>query len=125
MRKIDKESVGVGTIAAFIASLCCIGPLILIALGLGTASSALSIGAQKPYFLALGLVFFAVSLFLFITYRRKNICEGCTTKEQERRRIINTILTAFAALVMLYILLIYVITPWLAPIVYKFSYPAL
>lgn len=122
MKKTDKETIGVGMAAAFIAALCCVGPLILIVLGLGTASTALSIGAQKPYFLVLGLVFFAVSLFLFIKYRRKNICEGCTTKEQERKRIINTILIAFMALVILYILLIYIITPWLAPVVYKIFY---
>lgn len=122
MKKTDKETIGVGVAAAFIAALCCVGPLILIVLGLGTASTALSIGAQKPYFLVLGLVFFAVSLFLFIKYRRKNICEGCTTKEQEQKRIINTILIAFMALVILYILLIYIITPWLAPVVYKTFY---
>lgn len=122
MKKTDKETIGVGVVAAIVASLCCIGPLILIALGLGTASTALSIGSQKPYFLALGLLFFVISLFLFIKYRRKNICEGCTTKEQERKRIINTILIAFVALVILYILLIYIITPWLAPIVYKIFY---
>lgn len=122
MKKTDKETIGVGVAAAFIAALCCVGPLILIVLGLGTASTALSIGAQKPYFLVLGLVFFAVSLFLFIKYRRKNICEGCTTKEQEQKRIINTILIAFMALVILYILLIYIITPWLAPVVYKIFY---
>lgn len=122
MKKTDKETIGVGITAAFVASLCCIGPLILIALGLGTASTALSIGAQKPYFLVLGLLFFAVSIFLFIKYRRKSICEGCTTKEQERKRIIDTVLIAFIALVILYVLLIYVITPWLAPIVYKIFY---
>ncbi|MCL5072909.1 MAG: mercuric transporter MerT family protein [Actinobacteria bacterium] len=119
MKKTDKEVTGVGIIAAVIASLCCIGPLILLALGLATASTALSIGAKSPYFLAIGLIFFAVSLFLIIKYRRKIICKGCTTKKQERERIIITILISFISLAALYILLNYVIVPWLAPIVYK------
>lgn len=122
-KKTDKETVGIGIIAGFIASLCCIGPLILIALGIGTASTALLIGRQKLYFLGLGLLFFALSLFLFVRYKRKNICEGCTTKGQEKKRIINTILIAFITFVILYILLSYIITPWLAPIVYKIFYP--
>lgn len=122
MKKTEKESIGVGIGSAFIASLCCIGPLILITLGLGTASTALSIGAQKPYFLVLGLAFFVISLFLFIKYKRKNICEGCTTKEQERKRIINVILIALISFIILYVLFIYIIVPWLAPIVYKIFY---
>ena len=122
MKKTDKETVGIGSSAALIASLCCLGPLLLISLGLGTASTALSIGAQKPYFLVLGLIFFAVSMFLFIKYRRKNICEGCVTKKQERKRIINVILIALATFFILYVLLIYIIVPWLAPIVYKIFY---
>lgn len=122
MRKTNRETMGVGIAAAFIASLCCIGPLILISLGLGTASTSLSIGSKKPYFLALGLIFFVISLYLFIKYRRTNICHGCTTKDQEKKRIINTILIACLTLGVLYILLIYVVTPWLAPFIYELLY---
>ena len=69
MKKTDKEVTGVGIIASAIAYLYCIGSLILIALGLGTASTVLSIGAKSPYFLAIGLIFFAVSLFLIINHK--------------------------------------------------------
>lgn len=119
IKKTDKQTFGIGGLTALIASLCCVGPLVLIMLGLGTASTALSIGAQKPYFLVLGLVFFAVSLFLFVKYRRKNICEGCSTKEQERKRIINIVLIAFITFITLYAILVYAVVPRLAPIVYK------
>ena len=119
MKKINKETIGVGITGAVIASLCCIGPLVLVALGLAAVSTALSIGTGSPYFLAIGLIFFAVSLFLIIKYRRKIICKGCTTIKQERKRIITTILIAFIFFAALYILLVYIIVPWLAPIVYK------
>lgn len=119
MKKTDKQTFSIGGLTALIASLCCIGPLVLIMLGLGTASTALSIGSKKPYFLVFGLIFFVVSLFMFVRYRRKNICEGCSTKEQEHKRIINTVLVAFITFIVLYALLVYAIVPKLAPIVYK------
>lgn len=114
-----KETIGIGSSAALVTSLCCIGPLVLITLGLGTASNALSIGSKKPYFLVLGLIFFAVSLFLFIRYRRKNICEDCSTSKQERQRIINTVLVTLITFIIFYALLVYAVVPRLAPIVYK------
>ena len=42
-------------LSALIASLCCIGPLVLVLFGIGGASTALAIGYRKPYFLLFGL----------------------------------------------------------------------
>ena len=61
MKKTDKEVTGVGIIAAVIASLCCIGPLILIALGLVTASPLSFQSAQSHRILKAGQRSFAKS----------------------------------------------------------------
>ena len=66
-----KESLVPGVVGALIASLCCLGPLVIILLGLGSASTAMSLGYRKPYFLLLGVIFFLVG---FYYYQRKNWC---------------------------------------------------
>ena len=76
------------TSAAFVASLCCIGPVVLGALGLGGAALSATFDPLRPYFLAatailLGLGFYAV-------YRRPKTqaaCEGevCAPDSRTRR----------------------------------------
>jgi len=76
------------TSAAFVASLCCIGPVVLGALGLGGAALSATFVPLRPYFLAatavlLGLGFYAV-------YRRPKAeaaCEGevCAPDSRTRR----------------------------------------
>lgn len=51
MKNDDKIFLKIGVAAAFLALLCCLGPLVLIALGVGIASSVFSVGHNKPYFL--------------------------------------------------------------------------
>ena len=51
------KSVKVGVIAGLLASLCCIGPIIIIFFGLGSFSFALSLSQYKPYFLILSIIF--------------------------------------------------------------------
>jgi len=54
--------------AAFAASACCLGPLVLAVLGLGGAASALALAAYRPYLLALTAVLLAGAFYM--TYRR-------------------------------------------------------
>ncbi len=70
--KNNKTFLKIGLLSAFIASLCCLGPLIFIALGIGTAGSFLWFGYNKPYFL-LGALVFLLLLFGFIFAKSKRL----------------------------------------------------
>lgn len=61
---------GTGVVAAFAASLCCLGPVVLVALGLGTAAGAVSafFDPLRPWLLA--LAFALVGWRLVALHRR-------------------------------------------------------
>ncbi len=63
-------------VAAFVASLCCLGPLLLGGLGLGTVLVA-TFAPLRPYFLALSAILLAVG-FYFVYRKPKpvQVCEG-------------------------------------------------
>ena len=65
-------------VAAFLASLCCLGPLLLGGLGLGTVLVA-TFAPLRPYFLALSAILLAVG-FYFVYRKPKSVqaCEGET-----------------------------------------------
>lgn len=109
--------------AAFLASLCCLGPLILIALGVGTASSVLSIGYNKPYFLLGALVFFIVAAWLYSRKKQKAACD-CEdgTGKLDNKKVAVQVAIAFCAMITLYFVLTFVLVPILAPLVYKYLY---
>ncbi len=74
-------------VAAFVASLCCLGPLLLGGLGLGTALVA-TFAPLRPYFLALSAILLAVGFYL--VYRKQEpvqACEGeaCAPRAPGRR----------------------------------------
>lgn len=61
--------------AAVAASLCCIGPLIAVAISLGTFSAAAAFEALRPYLIGLTALLLAGAFYL--TYRKRAVtCEG-------------------------------------------------
>jgi len=61
--------------AAIAASLCCIGPLVAVVLGLGTFSAAAAFEALRPYLIGLTALLLAGAFYL--TYRKRAVtCEG-------------------------------------------------
>lgn len=120
----DKTFLRVGLVAGIFASLCCIGPLVLIALGLGTASSVLSIGYGKPYFLAGALLFFIAAVAFYLRKRNQAVCDDRNneTVSSNKKALIIQIVLAFFAMVLLYLFLTFVLVPYLAPLVYKYLY---
>ncbi len=64
-------------VAAFLASLCCLGPLFLGGLGLGTVLVA-TFAPLRPYFLALSAILLAVG-FYFV-YRKPSPFRLATAK---------------------------------------------
>lgn len=123
MKNDDKTFFKIGVLGAFLASFCCIGPLILIALGVGTASSVLSIGYNKPYFLIGALLFFVVAAVFYIRKKNKAVCDcGDGTQKLDKKKIAVQIFIALCAMVVLYLVLTFVLVPFLAPLVYKYLY---
>jgi len=61
-------------IAAFVASLCCLGPLVLAGLGVGAAAFS-PLVALRPYFLGLSGILLAAGFYF--AYRKPKVAPGC------------------------------------------------
>ncbi len=99
-------------IPVVVASLCCLSPLILVLVGLSTASFAGSLadtlyGDYKWAFRAVGLILLAFATFLYL-WRQKGVC---TIDEavKRRREIINTVLIVFITGILGYLFFLYVV----------------
>jgi mercuric ion transport protein len=123
MKNDDKTFLKIGVAAAILASLCCLGPLILIALGVGTASSVLSIGYNKPYFLAGALGFFILASWFYFKKKQIAVCDcGDGSGKLDNKKIAVQVVIALSVMVTLYLLLTFVLVPFFAPLVYKYLY---
>lgn len=58
-------------ISAGFASVCCIGPLVLVGLGLGGAGLAAGLARYRSFFLAITAVFLGVAFYL--TYKKREV----------------------------------------------------
>lgn len=84
---MKEKSLAIGsTLAAFLASLCCLGPLLLSGIGLGSALVA-TFAPLRPYFLALSGVLLAGG-FYFVYRKPKTaaVCAGETCALQSGTR---------------------------------------
>lgn len=93
------------------ASLCCLSPIIVLLLGLGSVSFASSLadtlyGEYKWVFRSVGLLMLAGAIIAY--FRRQGVCTLDAVK-RERSRIVNTIIIALTASVIGYIIFLYVI----------------
>ena len=65
---------GIGSIiAGFLASLCCIGPVVGVLLGVGGLGAAASLEVYRPYFL--GVTFVCLGSAFYFAYGRGSDCE--------------------------------------------------
>ncbi len=69
--KLTAASVGGAIVAAFASSLCCLGPLLFAALGLGGAGLLVKLEAYRPYLAALTLALLGAGFY--VTYRRPGL----------------------------------------------------
>jgi hypothetical protein len=102
-------------IPVLIASLCCLAPVILVALGLSSAAFAASLtdyldGRYRWLFILAGLLLLAVSIRSYLN--KQNIC----TLDQARKRrneVINIAALALIAAVASYLVFFYIIVGYL------------
>ena len=103
-----------GIKSGLISSSCCIIPIILVAFGFVSVSTAIAISQYKIYFLGAGIAALVVSLFFFYGKIKKQ-CGACSLNKK------SFIGTAVALHVIAYIMLLYILSPFVAPAVYARS----
>lgn len=82
----ERWAMGGAVLAAFAASLCCVGPLLFVVLGLGAFSAASVFESMRPWLLGVTAVFLAVG-FYRTYFKREQACapgEACSTKPVNR-----------------------------------------
>ncbi len=97
-----KVLLGVGTVVAAVgASLCCIVPVAVVLVGVGSAALGAQLEPVRPFFL--GLTLLLVGIAFYQVYRPDKDCDpgqSCATPEgQRRQRIIVWIAAILAAVV--------------------------
>jgi copper chaperone CopZ len=72
------EKIGVlGAIgAAMVASVCCIGPVLLAGLGVGAVAAAQSFAPYRPLFLAITVAFIGLGFYFAYRKPKQAVCEG-------------------------------------------------
>jgi membrane protein insertase Oxa1/YidC/SpoIIIJ len=106
-----KELFKLTSISAFLASLCCVTPIVIVLLGLSTVSTAAALGNTLYYdyrwiFILLALTF--LSTALVIHFRKQGICSLGQAK-RNKNKIINTVLIVLFIAVFVYLIFNYVI----------------
>lgn len=95
--------------AAFLASLCCIGPIILAGLGLGGAGLVTGLETYRPYMMGVTFIFLGAAFFL--TYRkREEVCEDGTCKVRRGSKGSKITLWIVTALAVFFLAFPYI--PW-------------
>lgn len=97
------------------ASLCCLSPVIIVLLGLGTVSFGTSLadtlyGDYKWWFRGFGVLLLLISVMLY--YRKKGVCTLDQAKKK-RNEIINTLLIALLIGALGYIFFLYVVVHYI------------
>ncbi len=72
--------------AALAASACCIGPLVLAALGIGGAAFAVALEPYRPYLIGLTIVLLGTAFYGVYRAPADPLCEPGGTCEAGRRR---------------------------------------
>jgi mercuric ion transport protein len=107
----SNRSLAAGALAAIGASVCCVGPLVLLTLGIGGAwvASLTALEPLRPWLIAATLVFLGLSFWRL--YLQPQVCEpGAVCADPgvvKRQRLIFWVVSA--------VLLALLSVPWLAP----------
>jgi mercuric ion transport protein len=81
-----RVSIGGALLAALAASSCCLGPLLLAALGIGGAGAAGALGAYRPYLLAATGGFLAAGFLFSYRKRRVGTADACGCEQPRASR---------------------------------------
>lgn len=98
-RKLPAATMAGAVVSAFLASACCIGPLLLALLGLGGAGLLIKLEPYRPYFTVVTLA--ALGAGFWFTYRKPKVVEGddCGCEHPRSNRFGKVLLWVVTALV--------------------------
>lgn len=84
-------------ISAFLASLCCIGPVVFSLIGAGSLGFSAAFEPYRSYLMVLTVVFLGAAFYL--TYRKREVkCEDGTCKVESASTLSKVILWVAAAI---------------------------
>jgi mercuric ion transport protein len=109
-----KASMLAGVLAAMGASVCCLGPLILLSLGIGGAwiSDLTALEPARPIFIVASVLFIALAFRkLFLSTRACAPGSACHITETAKRQRLTFWVIAMLSLGLL-------ASPWIAPLFY-------
>ena len=109
-KKQFKDLLGLSAIGAFFASLCCVTPIVIVLLGLGTVSFAAGLGNTLYFeyrwiFILIGL--FSLTLAYIFYLRKKGVCTFDQAK-RKRRKIFNQVVLLLSLSVIVYLVFNYI-----------------
>ena len=109
-----KGSLIAGVVAAIGASMCCVGPLVLLALGIGGSwvGGMTAMEPYRPFFIGLTLLFLGLAFRKL--YLAPQVCTPGTPCADSRTRARQRIAFWIVAALLLGLLAV----PWLAPLFY-------
>jgi len=96
----ERLAIGGAIVTAFVATLCCIGPLLFVVLGLGAFGAAAAFETARPYLLGLAELILAFG-FYRTYFRRAEACapgEACATKPVNRASRVGLWIASIAVL---------------------------
>ncbi len=110
-----KDLLKVSSIPVFIASLCCLSPIILLSLGLVTLSAASELadvfyGTYRWIFRAVGLVSLIIAFTFYL--RRAGVCTLDDVKKR-RNEILNKLVLTLIVGVLSYVFFLYVVVHYI------------
>src|SRR5438093_2166377 len=85
----ERNALAGSLIAGLLASICCIGPLVLGAVGLGSLGFAAALAPLRPWFLGLTGVLIVIGFFLAYGPQRPDACapaEACANPAIRRNQ---------------------------------------
>ena len=94
-----------GITSSILASLCCVTPLVVVLIGIGSVSVALSFLRYRIYFLALGFVFLAAATYVFL----KRDYGKCNLNVVRKERY--PIMASAVLMIAIYVVLTYFVIP--------------
>lgn len=109
-KRIDKKGGLIGILAGLLASLCCITPVVLIFLGLGSVSFAFSFIGLKAYFLIASLILLGIAFYIHLQQKKCGIWTGLKSPFT---------LTALGFYLILFIGSLYLVLPWVGSYVFE------
>jgi len=98
-----KKLAGLGLVGAvisgFLASACCIGPLLMVFLGIGSAGALTALEPWRPIMMVLTFLF--LGLGFYVTYRKPKVTAGagsdcCSPNRRKLQKILLWIATLFS-----------------------------